>query len=287
MESNLSIAPTPDLVYTPSQRRNVGVGRGYIDTYNETQMTRYNNEYNYWLWLQQMDYNSPVNQRKRLEAAGLNPNYQSIDSGNVSSMPMSSGKISGNVVKNQTAMMQQAISGFNAMIDSVAQGVKSYSELSGIPDDVSGYRRALSDYMKNQAGSSEADKLLKRMQSAFYAKTYLGFDSPFILEGYGPDGAPAFYQPDWEKASQYQRLLLQNSNLDLKNEDLEWLIKLRQYDFNNLKPQELELIKERIRAIGFQADLNEKQVNWFTTMSSTKIGAQIAPILLTVAKMLL
>ena len=81
-QSNLSGTPPPELnlVQSKKERKARGVDFDYMDSYNQGEMTRYNNEYNYWLWQQQAEYNSPAQQRARLEAAGLNPNYNSVDS---------------------------------------------------------------------------------------------------------------------------------------------------------------------------------------------------------------
>ena len=84
----VSSAPQLNYIASRSQRVANNVGRDYIDAFNQAQMAKYNNEYNYWLWQQQAEYNSPSNQVQRLLDAGLNPNYNSIEgAGNLSNSP--------------------------------------------------------------------------------------------------------------------------------------------------------------------------------------------------------
>lgn len=281
-QSNLSGTPAPELnlVQSKKERKARGVDFDYMDSYNQGEIVRYNNEYNYWLWQQQAEYNSPAAQRARLEAAGLNPNFNSVDSGNLGSIPSSSGSITPSVGKNRALRQQMYVDSFNALVKSIGEGVSSVSKLSGIPNDVPAYRRMLKEYMGNKVGTSQVEYMLKQIEAVFKSKTELGIDLGWQFGSNKPDGSIVPTSPDWEKSPLFQ-------NLGLKNEDLNWLVKLRQYDFNNTKPAELKSIQERARQIGASAGLTEKQNELFSAMSATKIGAMLGPLLLGLIKLLL
>lgn len=278
--SQLSGAPELNLVQSKGERKRRGVGFEYMDSFNQGEMTRYNNEYNYWLWQQQAEYNSPAQQRARLEAAGLNPNYNSVDSGNLGSIPSSSGSITPSIGKNRALSQQMYVDTFNALIKSIGEGVSSVSKISGIPDDIPTYRRLLTQYMGNNAQSAEYNKILKSIEAVWKSKTELGIDVPLLIPGYGENGDIWMQNADWKNSPLFQ-------NLGLKNDDLNWLVKLRQFDFNNTKPEELKVIQERARQIGASAGLTEKQSDLFAAMSATKIGAMLGPLLLGVIKLIL
>lgn len=278
--SQLSGAPELNLVQSKGERKRRGVDFEYLDSFNQGEMTRYNNEYNYWLWKQQAEYNSPAQQRARLEAAGLNPNFNSVDSGNLGSIPSSSGSISPSIGKNKALLTQMYIDSFNALVKSIGEGVSDVSKLSGIPNDVPAYRRMLKEYMGNKLASSQVEYMLKQIEAVFKSKTELGIDLGWQFGSNQPDGSIVPTSPDWEKSPVFQ-------NLGLKNEDMQWLVKLRQYDFNNTKPAELKSIQERARQIGASAGLTEKQNELFSAMTATKIGAMLGPLLLGVIKLLL
>lgn len=281
-QSNLSGTPPPELnlVQSKKERKARGVDFDYMDSYNQGEITRYNNEYNYWLWQQQAEYNSPAQQRARLEAAGLNPNYNSVDSGNLGSIPSFSGSITPSVGKNRALRQQMYVDSFNALVKSIGEGVSSVSKLSGIPNDVPAYRRMLKEYMGNKLGSSQVEYMLKQIEAVFKSKTELGIDLGWAFGSNQPDGSIVPTLPDWEKSPVFQ-------NLGLKNEDMQWLVKLRQFDFNNTKPAELKSIQARARQIGASAGLTEKQNELFSAMTATKIGAMLGPLLLGVIKLLL
>lgn len=281
-QSNLSGTPPPELnlVQSKKERKARGVDFDYMDSYNQGEMVRYNNEYNYWLWQQQAAYNSPAQQRARLEAAGLNPNYNSVDSGNLGSIPSSSGSLTPSIGKNRALRQQMYVDSFNALVKSIGEGVSSVSKISGIPDDIPTYRRLLNQYLGHNVQSAEYNKILRSIEAVWKSKTELGIDVPLLIPGYGENGDIWMQYADWKNSPLFQ-------NLGLKNEDLNWLVKLRQFDFNNTKPEELKVIQERARQIGASAGLTEKQSELFATMSATKIGAMLGPLLLGVFKLIL
>lgn len=288
MESNLSSAPALGTITSPSQRRQSHIGINYVDAYNEAQIAKYNNDYNYWLWQQQMSYNTPAAQRKRLEEAGLNPNYQSVDSGNVSTIPSSQGHITPSVGKNTYQGAAVAVNSFNALLDGIKKGVQTTSELSGIPADIQGYRRILRNIAFKDLQSKDFEQMLKMIDAIWQARSKLGIS----LAGAGwelPDnssGETYGVSPDWERSPEFQKLLEGVSNLQLKNEDLEWLIKLKEYDLENIKPAEKSVLESRAWLIGEQAGLTRKQNKWFVARVLTEMGSKAAPSLIRMAKLL-
>lgn len=281
MESNLSSAPQLDIIQSKQDRRDAGISHfEYVDAANQARMAQYNNEYNYWLWLQQAKYNSPAEQRKRLEEAGLNPNFQSVESGNLSSIPTSSGSITPSVGRNRAAMVANDIQAFNAVIRSISEGVSAYSNLANTPslDDLKGFRKNVAQFMGNRAGAAEMDKIIKSIEAAFTGKSKLGLDLPILVPNYFDNGDPYFDRPDWSKSPMLR-------NLGLKNDDLNWLVQLRKFDFQSMKPEELKLIQERTKQIAEAAGLTAQQSQLFTTMTATKVGAMLGPLLLGIIKM--
>lgn len=148
----------PDIVTSPGDRQKAGVDWHYADAYNQAQMAKYNNEYNYWLWKQQVEYNSPSNQVARLKEAGLNPNFNSIEgTGNISSIPSSSGSISPSIGRNITQSTQNLISLAGAITTAFGQGVNAISTLSGVPplSKVGEYRNLLFNLGKQNLKGKE------------------------------------------------------------------------------------------------------------------------------------
>lgn len=179
--ADFSNSPQLDIVESKQERKARGVKAAYVDTYNQAEMAKYNNEYNYWLWQQQAEYNDPINQVARLKAAGLNPNYNAIEgTGNLTTRPESSGKITANPVSNVSSMLNMGISGFNAILKGLSEGVQSYSNLANTPSlgDIKGYRESLTDYMAAKSGQgiqkaqqSIFDTLFKQLKYGYNTKT--------------------------------------------------------------------------------------------------------------------
>lgn len=181
--------PQPDLALTRGQRIDKGVGQAYVDTYNQLQMARYNNEYNYWLWRQQMEYNSPSNQVQRLKEAGLNPNFNSIDgTGNASSIPSSSGSISPSVGRNASQMTGNMISLASTIIDGFNKGLNAISTLSDTPplSKLPEYRDILFKLGKENLKGKEYDNYKSLVQSI--VDTYLAGGSQIPLQIFDENG---------------------------------------------------------------------------------------------------
>lgn len=71
----------------------------------------YQNEWNYNMWNMQNEYNTPLNQRKRLDEAGLNPIFSGLDgtgnAGALQSAPFTA--VNGAPMENSGAFMQQGL----------------------------------------------------------------------------------------------------------------------------------------------------------------------------------
>lgn len=267
-------APVPQVITSKQDRRNYGVGLPYADAYNQSAMAQYNNNYNYWLWKQQMEYNSPVEQRKRLEAAGLNPNYNSIDSGNVASIPSSSGSISPSIGSNRRISLDNAVTAVNAIVSNIAQGIKATSQLSGIPDDITTYRRLLSLAAKNKFDQQEIDKILKQIKEDYNKFLYYGVDVGGLTSTHRVDseGNDILEYKNISGSPAARQALLRNESMVLLNA-------LRDFDLSNIKPEEEKLIKQRVRQVSAQAGISEKQLKWFEGLKGAQIGLAILSLL--------
>nr|QXN72806.1 MAG: DNA pilot protein [Microvirus sp.] len=271
-QSNLSAAPEMNLVNTRQERKQAGIGQAYVDQYNQAQMAKYNNEYNFWLWKQQQEYNSPKAQRARLEAAGLNPNFNSVDSGNVSSMPSSSGSVTPSIGANRQRNFQNAINLANSLLGSVKQGVDTMSSLSGIPADIKNYRQYLHDIGFNRFQSSTIDNTLKLLEKAY--KSWEIFGTTDHLKYRDENGD--FRDDLISEGPRGRQTNLRNAALSLMND-------LRNFDLNNLKPLQVDKLNEEIdriaEAVGFTAE-QTKALRLSTNVNAAeKIGNLLIKLL--------
>lgn len=242
--------PQLNQVYTPAQRSAAGIGIGYADTYNDAQLAKYNNEYNYWLWQQQMAYNSPSAQVQRLKDAGLNPNYNSIEgAGNVSSIPSSTASFRSHGTADRMSMINSAIGGVQSFVSNIGTLVDSVSKLSNIPKDWRTTRYVVQDLIENKRESATLDTLIKRLQ--YHWDNYQVTGKKGFYNSFGANGELKDYQ-DVEAAPKSQIQKLQMGALGLLNE-------LREQDLTQMKPAEWSLIKERINLINEQLNLMNKQ----------------------------
>lgn len=182
MADGVSVAPpaAPSLI---TDRRGHWQGDQYVspagsDTWNEYQMAKYNNEYNYWLLQQQQAYNDPAAQVERLRNAGLNPNFNSIEgSGNTNySMAASTRGLSSNVGTLGNQQLGLMLNAFNSVISGISQGISSAKTLSGIPSDVRQARKDASAYFSALRGSAEWKSMsdqqkyyIDRMEASYLA----------------------------------------------------------------------------------------------------------------------
>lgn len=242
----MAAAPQPNLVTSMSDRVKRGIGRNYVDAYNQLQMAQYNNAYNYWLWQQQAEYNSPSNQVQRLREAGLNPNFNSIEgTGNLGSMPTSSGSITPSIGRNRAATVGNIISSVNALIGGIGEGVDSLSKLKDIPtlDALQDYRKMLSNIIHLEGYGKELknmnllfDTLLKGEFAGVDTSGIVGFNYPMgVITG---DKSPdiMFYDPEYGVSLKSAQQKLKNLGLDY---DIKELVKAAKSFYNErIQPNE-------------------------------------------------
>lgn len=263
--------PQPDLAMTRQQRRDAGVGMFYVDQYNQMQMAKYNNEYNYWLWKQQMEYNSPSNQVQRLKEAGLNPNFNSIDgTGNMSSIPSSSGSVTPSVGRNASQMASNIISVADTIINGFSKGLNTISALSDVPPlaKLPEYRDMLFKIGKENLKGKQYDNYKSLVQSI--VDTYLAGgsqipltieddngnitgevkDYPFALTHPDPGVGGVVFEPDKMLARMKAEADYRLSDQRLKNLGVDFDIKklvedAKRYYNNNIQPNEAKISEGR------------------------------------------
>lgn len=245
----ISSAPQLNYIASRSQRVANNVGRDYIDAFNQAQMAKYNNDYNYWLWQQQAEYNSPSNQVQRLLDAGLNPNYNAIEgAGNLSSIPSSSGSIAPSIGRNMNQRTSNLISAFNAMLSSVSTGVDTMSKLSDLPplQSLEAYRKTLYGIAKENLKGKELDNFNKMINGIYNFALSGGDTEPFAVNVPWltfENGNNPFFVFDPKQSVTYRSLdkKLQALGLDI---DIKQIIKdTKKYYKENIQPYEGEVIQ--------------------------------------------
>lgn len=154
MAIDFNSAPQLKIPTTRQERKDLGIGEYYVDSYIEGQTAQYNNQYNAWLLNQQLEYNSPKNQVERLKEAGLNPNFNSIDgTGNMSPVnATSNASIKPNVVQNTNQAIATYVQAANTMLGLFSDGVRKFSDITGGTMDLPGYIQ----YLKSVNNSNKA-----------------------------------------------------------------------------------------------------------------------------------
>ncbi len=199
---SISQAPQIGVGFDSSATKDVAYGGA--DYFYDYQMAKYNNEYNYWLWQQQAEYNSPAQQMARAKQAGLNPNVVAgnVSSGNLGSIPQSNGKLSGSITANRLNLANLGINSFNALLKAVGEGVDATSKISGIPEDISTYRYLINEGQQAGVQGKLVDNILKNVENARYAYLggassdqigYLGLPD-YLLKFLGNEGNQMLYQ---------------------------------------------------------------------------------------------
>lgn len=219
--------------------------RDYSDQYQEAAMSQYNNAYNYWLWQQQAQYNSPEQQVVRLKAAGLNPNYNSIEgAGNLKDTPVSKADIHSNLSEQSISKTNQLLNVVNSVLNGIKEGVQTVSQISAIPDNIGLYRQYLRENLRGTVDGKNLDNYLKEIEGASKAFEYLGIETPYINQpaGVGYDafshyrygrelaenprqGAVSVFTAD---APHFQSLKLKNAFQSLMNEGAKIIPQLRE-----------------------------------------------------------
>ena len=282
MDSNLSSAPSaPNLILSKKERQSTfnknypgkGIGSDYVDTYNQSLLGQYNNEYNYWLWQQQMEYNSPINQVARLKEAGLNPNYNSIDgTGNASSIPSSSMSISGNAGSNSNArvannikMMQAITQGVSSIVDNVQKGVSTLSAYSELPpiESMKQYKQIISDLQRNK-GEQSTQILLSSVFDNIMKSYYTGSDLTF--QGAIPYSSRLLGDVN---SSPYAQSIQSKINLQEAQKALAVITaNVKEFQLGNVEPAKLANIQKQFEILGFSAS-QAKAVSEMATNEST------------------
>lgn len=255
-----------------------------FDFEKNLELAKYNNTYNYNLWKEQMQYNSPVEQRKRLEAAGLNPNYNSVDSGNISLASPS--QIPSNLSNSMSVADKKAqlrLASLNQITEMVSSFVRNLSNLSGIPQSVTNTRAVLRDLLDTDVIFRRSKAFKAFLDSYKTAIDDFGVDlQNGFVTSITPDGGDVLLRRSPGLGEDYS--LLRNESMKLQNDVRSIEAELKRYDLDNLKPAELVRLKTQLRKIGLDADLTQKQLDWFVANSLTKIGASSIGALLGVAR---
>lgn len=272
-----SSPPQLSQIYSAKERRSAGVGMNYVDMYNDSQLAQYNNEYNYWLWQQQADYNSPVNQVARAKEAGLNPNVVAgnVSSGNLQSTPESKANYRSNIMGNKMQVFNAGINAFNSMLNAVKDGVSAVSQISGIPDDISTYRHLLTRNLQLGTDNKALQKILSTLEANQRA---YGLFSPEYYDTLTPDNPLYDYLVDPKQSGIYDGYTL--SQQRLRNQSMRLLNQLRSYDFENIKPAQLDKINAEIDKIGKAANLTQEQVDMYKISSGTDVASKILGLLM-------
>lgn len=277
----VSSAPQLNYIASRSQRVANNVGRDYIDAFNQAQMAKYNNEYNYWLWQQQAEYNSPSNQVQRLLDAGLNPNYNSIEgAGNLSSIPSSSGSISPSIGRNMNQRTSNLISAFNAMLSSVSTGVDTMSKLSDLPplESLQAYRKTLYGLAKENLKGKELDNFNKMIDGIYNFALSGGDTQPFAVNVPWltvDNGNNPFFVFDPKQSVTYRSLdrKLQALGLDI---DIKQIIKdTKKYYQENIQPFEGQIVEGRAGSQAFNSVIKKISEGNFSDLSFWEILAAI------------
>lgn len=259
---------TPDFVYKLSDRPS-NVGWFGVDEYNQQLMNQYNNEYNYWLWLKQMEYNSPSEQVKRLKEAGLNPNFNSIEgAGNAGSIPTSQGSVKGNQTQSRLNAIGSGISAATALATGISKGVTALKAIASTPRAIKAYRGLLTEVLGEKYTRMILDNQLKSMQNKAQGYYYgLG-----MLEPGMEDSLWLRSQESKVSASEWSSQLLEKrlAYQDLLNQMATW-------DLNNLKPQQLDNLKATWDFITAGTSLRQINLSWFNANQSAQIVRALAP----------
>lgn len=257
------------------------------DAQNQLNMAKYNNDYNYWLWKQQTEYNSPENQVARLKAAGLNPNFNSIEgAGNASSPAPSSGKLNSNFLGAYQASISAkaqrlnevnaVVSAFNDLVKNVGQGFDMVRTFSQTPSSISSYRDGLRDLLlwnRNKAGyeasiKSVQDRVLGLIAAGDGFNSIYGdnpLENPLVKGQLGTLGAQSL-------SEQIAQEKLDNL---VKDGELKDVIKgLRKYELNELKPLEKKQLEESVNNLMSRTQFIDTQNEFYGRI---KVGGMLLP----------
>lgn len=291
--SNLS-APQVDLnlITNRQQRKDAGVGLVYADAYNEAELAKYNNEYNYQLWLQQNEYNSPAAQVERLKAAGLNPNYNAIEgAGNATSMPSSHASYTPSIGNNAQRVASTALSAFNGVLGMLGESVNAVTKLTGVPYDLRTVRKLLNLEFKGRIQKQSLSNIMSALDVLQRMKDEQGYNTKDFGITYGGDIVPPldreqealglFDKLDRGSSIDYSSKELTRSGLSILNILRKVEAQSKVWDLDNLKPAQLRKLNADIDLLGSKTDMSKQEVEAFKIMLGNKI---LGPIITTFIK---
>lgn len=256
------------------------------DAVNQLNMAQYNNEYNAWLWRMQTEYNSPENQVARLKAAGLNPNFNSIEgAGNASSPSPSTGSLKSNFLGSYQASISaraqklneinSVVSAFNDLVKNIGQGLDMYKTYVNTPSGPSMYRSDLNTLLHNRAASSSFDATLKEVLTSIAIGEERYSNSPLGLAYLGDFGARA-----WQSQIAQQKFDNLKADKDLKD----ITFKLKQYENNELQPKQARKLEEEIENLLSRTRFVDTQDAMYNRL---KVGGMLLPFAMMLFKSLL
>lgn len=251
-------------------------GRHSVDTANQAQLAQYNNEYNYWLWKQQAEYNSPKSQVSRLKEAGLNPNFNAIEgTGNLTGMPQSQASLSPVMGSNGLQRAATAISLISSIFGNVKNLSSAFKNFAGTPSGVKQVRNMLR--MSLQADTE--NKMEKRMAAQYanmITEMLYGVERSSDSEGNPMIGLS-------EDSPFMRRYGAHTRSIEAQEAVAKVTAALKNYDLKNLAPEELKKLKAEISNITASTGLRENQMRWQNAQNGS---ALILGFLSTIAKFL-
>ena len=270
------------------------------DAQNQLNMAKYNNDYNYWLWQQQTQYNSPAAQVARLKAAGLNPNFNSIEgAGNASSPFPSQGKLNSNYLgayqANISARAQKineinsVVSAANDLVKNIGEGFDMYKTYISTPAGGESYRGFLRDLVGWQSKSAGYDAMTKDIVSHVLRLVATG--NPSVNEDTSIWGENPYSNPlvrgmlGLKEADSLAGKSVQAriDSLVASKEYQDVMKSVKQFELGHILPEQEKLLQQQYENLLSRTGLLDLEAEWYSTLK----GAGIAtPFLIALLKAL-
>lgn len=147
--SSISSAPSlPEAPQLSSSKKGQDKRMKNAEIKSQYDLSKYQNDYNYWEWQQQNAYNTPAAQMQRFTDAGLNPNlvYGQGNNGNASSMHEAASPANGvsQAFSHQIQLQQLQLQKLNMVSDILQKGANTAATLNQLRSEV-----PQSSYMSN------------------------------------------------------------------------------------------------------------------------------------------
>lgn len=274
--SNLNYASLQDAGAPSAPNYAFGIGDAYrqgispfaIDDYNQALQNQYNNAYNYWLWQKQAEYNSPKAQVARLKEAGLNPNFNSIDgTGNLGSIPTSSGSMPGKIQQGRLNAIGTAVQMATGLAGSLSKGVQALKTFSSTPASIKAYRKLLYGLLGESFSGSVLDNMLKDMK----AKQLGVFTGLGTIDG----GEDNIRNSLWYRSLDFQTQMAEKK---LQYQDL--LNEIKEWEKDSYNPQKLSNLKATWQNIVAGTALRDINLDWYNANQAVGIVRVLAPLFL-------